>query len=438
MKLFVSHAYGVLLVLSFVSCNALGQQSGGGYILTPTVVSSGGSSSSQGSYSLNGTIGQAAAGVFARTPPYTTTGGFWAATLLSTPTASPGSISGRIVTTQGLPLGGVIVVLGGTSSAITITDGEGYYSFENVETGGFYTLTVERVNFAFVPSTISFSQLGEHTEAIFNAVAIAPTGNPLDTAMFFVRQHYLDFLGREPDANGLIFWTNQIASCGLDQSCVEFKRINVSAAFFLSIEFRETGYFLYRAYKTAYGNIPDSPVPIKYDEFLQDKQQLGHALVVGAPGWQQRLEDNKRTFAASFIERPRFIASYPTTMTPAAFVAALYENAGVTPSAEELAAALDEFGESLTTSDSAARARVLRRVTENTVLVRQEFNRAFVLMQYFGYLRRNPNDEPEPGLNFDGYNFWLNKLNQFNGNFINAEMVKAFIVSPEYRQKFVP
>ena len=46
-------------------------------------------------------------------------------------------------------------------------------------------------------------------------------------------------------------------------------------------------------------------------------------------------------------------------------------------------------------------------------------------MQYFGYLRRNPNDPPEPGLNFEGYNFWLNKLNQFNGDYIGADMVKG-------------
>ena len=61
-----------------------------------------------------------------------------------------------------------------------------------------------------------------------------------------------------------------------------------------------------------------------------------------------------------------------------------------------------------------------------------------MLMQYFGYLRRNPNDPPEPGLNFDGYNFWLTKLNQFNGSFVSAEMVKSFLVSSEYRQRFGP
>ena len=71
-------------------------------------------------------------------------------------------------------------------------------------------------------------------------------------------------------------------------------------------------------------------------------------------------------------------------------------------------------------------------------MVQQEFNRAFVLLQYFGYLRRNPHDAPETALNFAGYDFWLNKLNAFGGNFIDAEMVKAFITSIEYRQRFGP
>ena len=57
-------------------------------------------------------------------------------------------------------------------------------------------------------------------------------------------------------------------------------------------------------------------------------------------------------------------------------------------------------------------------------------------MQYFGYLRRNPNDPPEPTLDFQGYNFWLNKLNQFKGDFVGAELVRAFIDSSEYRRRF--
>jgi hypothetical protein len=106
------------------------------------------------------------------------------------------------------------------------------------------------------------------------------------------------------------------------------------------------------------------------------------------------------------------------------------------PAGTDRTAAINEFGSATTTADIAARARALRRVAENSMLKQQEFNKAFVLMQYFGYLRRNPNDPPEPTLDFQGYNFWLNKLNQFNGNFVNAEMVKAFISSNEYRQRF--
>ena len=74
--------------------------------------------------------------------------------------------------------------------------------------------------------------------------------------------------------------------------------------------------------------------------------------------------------------------------------------------------------------------------SENEQFTRAHFNRAFVLMQYFGYLRRNPSDPPDT--NFDGFNFWLAKLDQFNGNSIEAEMVKAFITSTEYRQRFGP
>jgi hypothetical protein len=216
------------------------------------------------------------------------------------------------------------------------------------------------------------------------------------------------------------------------------RRINVSAAFFLSIEFQETGYLVYRFYKSAYGNLPGAPVPLRLNEFLPDTQQIGKDVVIGQPGAEQQLEANKVAFALDFVSRSRFTAAYSTTLTPAEFVDALFANAGVTPSATDRDAAINEFGGAGNTADTAARARALRRVAENSTLKQQETNKAFVLMQYFGYLRRNPNDPPEAGLNFDGYNFWLGKLSEFNGNFVNAEMVKAFLVSGEYRQRFGP
>ena len=74
------------------------------------------------------------------------------------------------------------------------------------------------------------------------------------------------------------------------------------------------------------------------------------------------------------------------------------------------------------------RGDALRSIAENQTFVNAKFNQAFVMMEYFGYLRR----DPDAG----GYAFWLQKLNEFNGNFEQADMVKAFIVSGEYRERF--
>jgi hypothetical protein len=267
-------------------------------------------------------------------------------------------------------------------------------------------------------------------------VTIAPSlaPNPIDSTEFFVRQHYVDFLNRQADPDGLAFWMNEITSCGGDQACAEVKRINDSGAFFLSIEFQDTGYLAYRTSKAAYGNLPNAPVPITFNELEQDSQQLGQNLIVRQAGWEQVLENNKQAYVADFVQRSRFTSAYPITMSPSDFVDTLFSNAGVTPTTDDRQAVIDEFGGAETSADFGARARVLRRVAENPTLAQQEFNRAFVLMQYFGYLRRNPNDAPD--LNFDGYNFWLNKLNSFNGDFHQAEMVKAFISSIEYRRRF--
>ena len=164
---------------------------------------------------------------------------------------------------------------------------------------------------------------------------------------------------------------------------------------------------------------------------MRDTQRVADGVIVNADGWQQLLEQNKQAFAQEFVTRPEFTALYPDTMSPAQFVDALYQHAGIIPTIAERQAALDEFN-----TPTGARDRVVRRVAENQTLFTREFNRAFVLMQYFGYLRRNPDDPPDGNVN--GYNFWLGKLNQFGGNYQAAEMVKAFIVSSEYRQRFGP
>ena len=98
-----------------------------------------------------------------------------------------------------------------------------------------------------------------------------------------MREHYIDFLNREPDAPGLAFWTGEINSCGSDAARIELKRINVSAAYFLSIEFQQTGYLVYRFYNAALNRSNGLP---RYLEFLRDTQELGRGVVVGATGWE--------------------------------------------------------------------------------------------------------------------------------------------------------
>jgi Domain of unknown function (DUF4214) len=261
-----------------------------------------------------------------------------------------------------------------------------------------------------------------------------------------VRQHYLDFLNRSADSAGLNFWDNELNSCGTDQTCTDAKRVNVSAAFYLSIEFQETGYLVERMYKSAYGDAQGTStfngthslsVPVvRFSEFLPDTQSIGQGVQVGVGNWQAQLEANKVSFAAAFVQRTRFSNAYTTKLTPAVFVDTLFANTGVTPSVTERNTAIAEFGGANDTSDLAARGRALRDVAENPTLAANESNRAFVLMQFFGYLRRNPDDAPDN--NYTGYDFWLTKLNQFNGSFVNADMVKAFITSAEYRQRFGP
>ncbi|PYS68015.1 MAG: hypothetical protein DMF69_21420 [Acidobacteria bacterium] len=260
------------------------------------------------------------------------------------------------------------------------------------------------------------------------------TANPIDLTSFFVRQHYIDFLNREPDPAGYGFWQNEIDLCGSNVQCIEVKRINVSAAFFLSIEFQGTGYFAYRTHKSAFGNLPGAPVPIRYLDFLKDSQQIGKDVQVGIGPWEATLEANKQAYTLAFVQRPEFLAAFPNSMTAQAFVDRLVANTGNALSTADKANLIAILG--ATPADVSKRAQALRAVVDDTELGNAEFNKAFVLGQYFGYLRRNPNDLPDS--DFSGYDFWLGKLESFGGNFVNAEMVKAFILSGEYRHRFGP
>jgi len=264
----------------------------------------------------------------------------------------------------------------------------------------------------------------------------------IDDTDFFVQQQYVDFLSRFPDQGGFAFWQNDINICGTDRACIDNKRVNVSAAFFLSIEFQETGFLVYRMYKAAYGDAQGqasvggvlSPIPVpvvKREEFMPDTRRIGDGVIVGTTGWPERLNNNKNAFALEFVSRARFTSLYPSNMSPTDFVTTLNTNTGGALDTGEQQTLIAELTANNTT---AGRASVVRKVAEDSTLAAAETNKAFVLMQFFGYLKRDPNAAPDA--NHSGYNFWLGKLNDNNGNFVQAQMVKAFIDSIEYRARF--
>jgi hypothetical protein len=342
--------------------------------------------------------------------------GMWEIPIFA-PTAAPVTIAGRITTPDGAALAGVTVNLAGARSAMTITDSNGNYHFNNLDTDNFYTVTPGLVNYHFGPESRSYSLLANQTDAVFTATRDAFVGgNAIDSTGFFVRQHYLDFLGREPDDDGFAFWTNQIMECGADAQCIERRTINVSAAYFLSIEFQQTGGLVDGLYRASYGRRP------LYGEFMPDTGVVARNVVVGRADWAQTLEANKQAFVAAWIQRAEFRAAYDG-LSNAGYVDALLGHTGVNFSQNERAALVSAL-----TGGASTRADVLRQVVENDRFVSAKRNETFVMMQYFGYLRRDPDA--------DGFQFWLNKLNQFNGNFEQAEMVKAFLVSGEYRSRF--
>jgi hypothetical protein len=254
-----------------------------------------------------------------------------------------------------------------------------------------------------------------------------PVRDPSFNSDFFVRQHYVDFLNREPDPSGRSFWVGQTTGCGNPDPLV--CRVNVSAAFFLSLEFQETGFYAIRVQRVAFGRRSDTAsTRVTYRELIRDQRQVGEGVVVGQAGYEQVLEANKNAYAAQVAAGGQFAARFPQA-TADTYVNALYASAGVTPTAAERQDAINAY-------NAGGRAAALRRVADSASVRAAELNTAFVLLQYHGYLRRNPTDPPNT--DDSGYQFWLGKLLQFNGNYVAAEMVKAFITSDEYQRRFGP
>jgi hypothetical protein len=280
----------------------------------------------------------------------------------------------------------------------------------------------------------------------------AATTNANDDTTAFVRQQYHDFLNREPDAAGLQFWKDNIDICnqpggaaGFNSvaECIQFKRITTSAAFFLSIEFMQTGTFVRSVYVASL-NRPNPPSAAdatadmqSFSEWLRDTQAVQRGVIVGQGNWQATLDANRLGFMQDFVMRTEFVGLYPTSDTPTQYINKLYSHAlSRTPTSTELTNALNLFGAAATANDATARGQALLQLTQASDFISREIPRTFVQMEYFGYLRRDPNDAPDN--NFSGYSFWLNKLVLFNSDFLKAEMVKAFLSSTEYRRRFGP
>jgi hypothetical protein len=336
----------------------------------------------------------------------------WWAKLALAPTAAPVNISGRVVTPDGVPLAGVTMTLSGASAGMAITDNNGNYRFSNVETDSFYSVTPALANYHFSPTNRSFSLLGNKTDAVFTASADAvASANAIDTNEYFVRQQYLDFLGREPDQGGFNYWTDRLNQCGSDADCLRQRRIDVSAAFFQSQEFQETGSFVYRLYQGALGR------QLSYLEFSADRSQ-----VVGGPN----LDASKTALANAFVQRAEFAQKYQANTTADSFVDALLQTLRDSASvdlASERGNLIGKYNSGGTMNES--RALVLRDLGDNAAFAAAAYNPSFVLMEYFGYLRR--------GVDQGGYDFWLSVLSN-SGN--HRGMVCSFITSTEYQRRF--
>jgi hypothetical protein len=298
--------------------------------------------------------------------------------------------------------------------------------------------------------------------------AFEVSGNPIDIAEVFVRQHYLDFLNRQADPAGLAFWTDNITKCNdpnrrpanqtVDQ-CIDRQRETTSAAFFLSPEFQYTGDYVYRFYQGVLGRHP------KLSEFMPDAQFVGSGIIVNGQLSGTQIEANKAAYAQQFVNctdatKPRcaeFKGLYDS-LTNQQYVDRLFATTGINISATDPSrtALVDGLN-----NNAETRATVAQKIVDGIKVIAEgnqqfqtpygrdfylkEFNAAFVLMEYLGYLRRDPDDP--------GYQHWKDKLDFYStarvgnygvyltaeqGEYVTAEMVRAFIISPEYRQRFGP
>lgn len=301
---------------------------------------------------------------------------------------------------------------------------------------------VETINLALSnPTGTAIGSISTASVTVTDNDVTQPTTNPYDDAQYFVHQNYFDFLGREPDSGGLAYWTAQITQCGSDQACIRRKRIDVSDAFLFEAEYQQTGAYVFRLFRAAYGNNQPSPNPDNsntaeakklpsYAAFAQDR-----ARIIGGSGLAQSQID----LANQLVQRAEFLAKYSAALTDAQFVDALL--AGIkTDSGADLTSQRDAL---ITLSSQSGRGAVLYRLANedgtaanggvnNRAFIDAEYNRAFVFSQYTGYLRRDAD--------IGGFLFWLSQVNRYPLRDLGGQhaMVCSFITSKEYQLRFSP
>jgi len=198
--------------------------------------------------------------------------------------------------------------------------------------------------------------------------------------------------------------------CGADVNCLNAERVGVSAAFFVEEEFQQTGFVVYRMNMAALGLIPD------YFHFTIDRNRL----IGGA-----ELQQTTAAYANDFVQSGIFLQFYPTSLSATDFVNHLFDTAQLFPYTSERQQEIQALSIAGKT-----RAQVLLDVIELPEFRAQVYNPAFVLMQYYGYLRR----DLDPG----GFQFWLDILNNKlpNDDSGYRAMVCAFVTSAEYQDRF--
>ena len=270
--------------------------------------------------------------------------------------------------------------------------------------------------------------------------------NPLESARFFVRQQYYDFQSREPDQEGFDFWTKEIVSCSANLACITARRVRVADAFFFEPEFQQTGSYVFRLYRAAYGNTqPDANPEISqlpsYAAFIQDRAQ-----VVGGGDLAQK----QLALATTFVQRAEFLTKYPANLSGPQFVDSLLATilsdttANLSSQRDTLIAHFNSGGRGLVMFHLAndywngcgqAPAPCVPAgfgpAVDNRPFVDAEYNRTFVATMYFGFLRRDAD--------LGGYNFWLGQVNSFplrNPVGQHRMVCGALITSQEYQQRF--